>query len=741
MEKPSEKPERRSLEVIVELKDLTEEQGWPDLMAYAYSRCGRFLERQPLERDAAKPTFGRANFELETLGEEVVVKIGPAVEVLALPRHTPVVRKVQLKARQAARLSLPIFKSSWWCWLKVPYIVTGTVVKRENGSSAPICVGEVDIYDVDVGYCLLRLPPLVIERIRDSMIDIVVNPPPVDLPEIPPRLHPDPDDWCGTGSPKPPFPPAPLNLARRLEQLPPAWAFARQRLTDIETARPRMNAMLAEMKPVEKGAYLSAEALEGVPLSKILYSNTAQFRELLIESFPVFRFWLCWYPWIYWYWWPWCWYSLEKLGTATLQPDGSFTEVVWLSICRQDTPDLWFVVRQNINGAERVIYARHPVPCNTYWNHPSGKPVHLIVTDPAAVACQQSQPVDIPDPYVMPMGIYEDEWYEIHQAHIKPPASPDAACGLYQSQDPYGTRLDLRMQFHPALRTLGANGVRYYRWSYRPLSSTGTPTPIDTPIAHRHVEWTGGNYVIKTETLGPDTVGTESNLFAVPDPTKAWLFNRNDLAFAIWYTATWGAQGGGYVKQVPDGKYELCLEMFDKNGAKVTPAAAGFQYILPTAAEGVTDHNLHVQTDGTLILNLHVDNSDTVADIKSVALSGAKAQDCQFLEYKQATDTVDIEYVAYHPNGFLDHRDLGVSRGISGTSVYSNSSSTPALPAAPATQSITVQTLLRQVGGRGPYTQCAFSIDLHTWPRTRDGHGRIRAYEAHDNSAFTLLKE
>jgi hypothetical protein len=39
------------------------------------------------------------------------------------------------------------------------------------------------------------------------------------------------------------------------------------------------------------------------------------------------------------------------------------------------------------------------------------------------------------------------------------------------------------------------------------------------------------------------------------------------------------------------------------------------------------------------------------------------------------------------------------------------------------------------------FDQCAFAAELHTWPRTRDGISRIRAYEAHDTSAFALMKK
>lgn len=724
---------RPKLEVVVDLKELAKEQGWPNIAVYVFSRSGRLLGKQSLKPDPAKPTMGRAELDIEAKQEALMVKIGPDVEDVGdLQRHNPIVNKVLVTPERKAILSFEILKPGWWCWLKVPYLVTGTVVKQPQ--NAPICIGQVDIYDVDIGYCFLRLADSIIERIRDSIIDIVMNPPPVKIEETPSWPHGD-DDYCGTPPRKPPRPPIDVDIIKKLETLPPEWAFAKQRFTELPMARARIACALEKMPLTEKHAWLNREAVEGVKISQILYSNTAQFRDLLKKKFLAFRFWLCWYPWIYWLWWPHCWwYSLEKLGTAELQPDGSFSQKIWLSVCRQDIPDLWFVVRQEINAVERVIYARHPVPCHTYWNHPSGKPVYLVVTDPNAVACDPLIPVDKTGIYVMPLGIGWDKWYEVQQAHVKPPALLDPNRGLYQGTDPYGTSLNIRMQFHDGLRGIG---VWYYRWSYR-KEGTSDWTYITTPIIHSYLTVnSAGKPVIEAETLGPKAVGTENNLFLVPDPNKDWVYDRS---FAVWNTALWDTQQGKYVPQILDGKYELRLEMFNASGNKVTPATAGFKYFLPTGpAPSVVDDALHVEADGSIIFHLHIDNRYTVADIQSVALGGAATAECQFIEYLNKSDNVAVTYVAYHPNGFLDHYDLSILRGISGTQVASLSPTIPA--SAPTTQLFTVQSLLRQVGSYGPYEQCAFAVELHTWPRTRDGYSRIRAYEAHDTSAFALVKK
>lgn len=706
------------LEVSVNLKDFEKKE--LKLAAYVFNHSGRLVAKEPIK---VKEGRGVAEFKVKETPQRLLVKVGPDVKDLKnLFRHRPISRRVEVIPGKKVELELEILKPGWICWLKVPYLVTGTVKKDDQ----PICSGEVDIYEVDFRLCFWRLPDLVIERIRDALIDVVVDPPPIEIPEILVWPNWEEDDWCPTG-PKPPFPHRKFlsdeEITSKLENLPTQFVFAKQRFIELPNARAKMDAELKKMSLPDKQAFLDREAVEGVKIDKLIHTTTKQFRELLVEKLLAFRFWLCW-PWIYWIWWPWC-YSWEKIGTAELQPDGSFSKTIWLSICNKDIPDLWFVVRQEINGVEKVIYRRHPVPCNTYWNHPSGEPVHLVVTDPDAIACFETPSTDKPGLYVMPLGIGWDGWYDVQQAHIKPgdPIGPNR--GLYHGTDPYGTELDIQMQFHDGLRGIA---VMYYRWSYRKEGASDW-VQIDKPIVHRYLTIIGGKPFIKSKSLGPDSVGSEGNLFEIPDPALDWvIINRYDRRFAGWDT-----------HNLPDGKYELRLEMFDSGGNKITdPVAKGFKYFLPLSGSvgdvWPVDDNPHIELDGSIILHMHIDNQDTVAKINSVGLGGGTfTGECQFLEYTNpATDDVVINYFAYHPNDFLSSYNLVVKRGKSGTNVASYGSTTPAPLPSGDTRSFKVQDLL------GSFPQCAFAVELHTYPRTRDGYSRIRAYEAHDTAAFAL---
>jgi hypothetical protein len=735
MENSSSTSKSVSFEVTVSLKELKKEQEWPKTAAYVFSRSGTFLGKQPLTQDVKNPTIGRAEFKIRTDVKDVIVKVGPDIEkIWMLDRYQPIVSSAKVVDKM--QMEFDLAEKLWGCWFKVAYHVIGSVKKQTGSSSGPVCAGEVSIYDVDITSCLLILPDSIIEQIRNGIIDIVVNPPPAALSPVE-FTKPvswwewEEDEYCGTKPVPGPLPRA--DIIKKLEDLPPEWTFAKERFEELPIARERMDAVLQGMTLVEKQAFLNTEVVEGVRISQILYSNTTQFRGLVTEQFEKLRFWLCWWPWIYWIWWPYCGYTLEKLGTAELQFDGSFSKTVYLSVCRHDTPDLWFVVRQNINGIDRVIYARHPVPCNTLWNHPSGKLVQLIVTDPAAIACAQQRP-GISDRYVMPIGVYEDEWHEIDQAHIKSfcDSSKDlpSACGLYKKTDPYGTRLDFRMQFHEDLRNPAPSntGVQYYRWSYRRHGDYEW-TYLDETVVHRYITKVAQGWAIEPDTLGPHTVNDTHSLFHVPDPDRGWLQNRDDLAFAIWHT-----------DRVPNGKYDLRLEMFDKNGNKVEPTTAGFTYVLPTASIGILDDKLFVE-DGGLILHLHIDNRCTVSEIRSVALNGVKAEECQFLEYEDKNkDMVNVEYVAYHPatpHNFMERYDLTISRGISG--IPKGSAALILDTTKPVRTSQTLDFAVKDL--LDSYGRCSFSVYLHTYPLTRNGQSRIRDYESSDTSNFALVEK
>lgn len=710
------------LSISVELEELGKEQEWPKISVYVFNRSGQLLVQKPLVGDRTKPGFGKADLQIDELVKEPVMKIGPDVsDLYVLERSRKYVKKLSAGQQKGLPLAFKIPKAVWICWLRKPYIVAGNV---ETAGGGAICAGEVDVYDVDLYRCFIRLPDAVIERLRDALIDIVLRPPPVIEPTRWPRWD---DDYCGTPPHVPPRPLTDQEILGKLRLLPKEWAFATERFSSVPQARSQLNVFLEKLSPVEKQAFLDRDAVEGVKVSRLLYTNTAQLRDMLANNFQPFRFYLCWYPWIYWLWWPFCWVCLEKLGTLKLQADGSFSETLWLSVCRVDVPDLWFVVRQNINGVDRVIYARYPVPCHTFYNHPSNKAVTLIVTDPDAIVCAKPVPVTTPGVYVMPLGIGDDEWYQIPQVH-GPVETAQADLGRFNYTDPYATTLGLTMQFHESLL---ANGVKYYRWSYRQAGTTSW-TALDTPIAHRYIREVSpgtGMYTVESFSLGPQTLADPAaakGLFAVKDPHLAWI--SNDRYYAVWDTT-----------KVPDGKYDLLLEMFDASGYRLTPtgnpALDKFKFILMPAATGPTVDK--TAEEGGLILHAEINNKPVVAEILSVSLDGsAPPGECQFIEYQnKVTKELIVTYRAYHPDGFMRAYSLYTRRGLSASLIAPDPAwPLPAEASTPQQARFKVTELLP-----GTCNKSAFVALLDAYPRARNGIDYIRAYEAHRTGAFAMI--
>ena len=680
--------------VNVDFKGLENSEKRPPAKAYLFSSSGQLLDSKILD-ETGKAIF-MTDYGFGKTGR-FRVAIGPETEQVSRLQDSRARTQI-IHAELGSKVKIPfeVVKPDWICWWPKFNYIMGDVKKKivadaDTTFYAPICNALVEVYEVDFLKFVIALPDSVIEDIRKKIIkkfQIV----------WPPKIFP------------PPPPPPPLEgMPEFLERS--ASGDTSSRFAVSET---NLNAF-------------SSDLTSGVNYAEIQSAPTTKLRQLFIDKAILFKPLLClWFPNLF--------LTVSSLGTVSTDATGHFS-MLKAFFCQTDEPDLYFVVRQVIGGTLKNIYSPRPISCYTYWNYKSGTNVTLIVTDPAAIACFDSPPPDKLGMYVMPLGIGNDGWYNVDQAHIKPPNVAGAMCGLYRAlppppmlppdgKDPYGTILDIQMQFHDGLRS---NGVLYYRWSYR--KATTDWTNISRPITHRHLELIAGKPALVAENLGPKT---EKQLFLVPDHNKDWVvISREDRAFAIWDTSG-----------LPNGKYQLRLEMFDTNGNKITnPSAKGFKFFLPTAAvtAGIwpVDDSLHVEPDGSIILNLHIDNSDTVADIKSIALGGTPAGECQFLEYlNKAKDKVVVTYVAFHPNGFLDRYDLVVKRGISGYVVPEpppHSFSTPA--STPTAMSYDVQHLLEN------FEQCAFTVWIKTWPRTRDGYTRIRKYESDDSSAFALMNK
>lgn len=689
----------------------------PEIMAYLFSSSGELLDSRTVTEKGTvtlKTDYG--------YGEQGKYKItvGPALEKVrelkkANARSTSVIAKIG----KAVDVGMSVYKPDWGCWFGYRYDVVGDVKKRIKPDAdttiyAPVCTSIVEIYEVDYIGFMLKLPDYRLERFRDDLLRI-----PEEI-EIPPKPLPD-----------------------------PPWPFVKKRLPGGVIEPIGKKVMLASAGPEITKSIKKAEAIAQPAAGQLNYTaikqlSTTSFRRFVVDNIAIFKPYICLYLAGQ--------YPKTLLGTAFTDTNGHFNKSLTF-FCKAEQPDLYFKVKQFISGSMQYVYEPTPVPCHTYWNHHSGEAVHLIVTNALARCHFENPSVNKPGIYVMPIGIGNDGWWKIHQGHIKPPTAADSNRGLYHPDvtstfDPYGKTLDLTMQFHDGLRNPAGPNVKYYRWSYQKDGDTGW-TNIDTPIVHRYLDQTDPLHPkIKTYKLGPNPnpnpASSEDNLFEVP-PDLDWYVehDRWDRPFAKWDTTK---LAGGNVEAAAD-KYTLKIEMFDAAGNKVTPTGAGFKFFVVEGSlvddEWPVDDAPHVQPDGSILFNVHVDNNDTVAAIESVGFTGTTPLECQFLEYTDLTQDIEVKYQAYHPNGFLSHYNLKINRGMSGTlqspadwlSVTDPAGPPITTPVAEGLTGVTVGDLL------DTYNRCAFAVRLHTYPRTRNGYYRIREYEATDVGAFALVEK
>ena len=415
----------------------------------------------------------------------------------------------------------------------------------------------------------------------------------------------------------------------------------------------------------------------------------------------------------------------EQLPNATIQSDGTFS-LDYCFLFWQAPPDLYFEVKQTIDGVVREV-ADPDIVCTTMWSYDGSQGAVITVEDPAAIA---GLPDSRPGPgylYVWPTAIGNIDLRQIDGLETL------AGTGLLPGMTPFGGTLSTQVQFDPDLR---ANNIHYYRWSYR-FGAEGF-TQVNASVTHRWQEISfmpGGvvNIHLHPVTLGPNLVGTETNLFEIPDPALPWIDIVDPVDRPFAYVDSTAGQAPGR-----SGMMTLKLEMFDAAGGHVSCGNAGhggpFQFLLPDLGGTPNDYTNapapNIDLNGDLVFELRVDNNPTTAQLPGVHAGVHTADDCGMLHYASGADTITIDYVATHPNDFLNW-SLGVSRGSHGV-VASTSGNTSSLT--PSQFNNSASTLL------GPSCiQGAFAVNLYTTARATDGYSRQSQYDASATIAFALL--
>jgi hypothetical protein len=713
-------------------------------------RSRLFLAPVPENLDDVKPTLNM----MERLGayEHVIWHAGKLVDSIRIP-GTIIDR-------------WPICL----CWVR------GRVVKA--GSALPVCGARVHICEVDkLWLWLLKLPELEVLRLRDELLKIFDEP----LQRWPRPPEPDPSPFrvvrtglVGLGEVTPQPEPAIMQFAMReltgLDMLSP-----QPEPPDIERYRPSLarlgvDRVSSQPEPAtEESIHRSALALSA-ELQAALSSNSAQIvRQALIDNLRLILPFLCLWP-------RWWWFRCDEIAVIETNTLGRFQTIIPY-LCSGDKPDLYFWVEYEIDGTWETVY-RPPKPCFTYWDYQCGTEVTIPIQNERVPACDDEP--DLPGCEVQVLSIGRT----VSTAEIQGDGVVSAIEGLTSDERPFGGKLEPRVWFSRSVLREDKD-IHYYRWSYRrltegdgsPLAAPDPWTPLTRTVVRHYAKPTPGGVTHEPYTLGPKTIGTQTNLFEikpeVPTGGVEWTVvdEREDLASAHFETSKLGSGTGACTRAYnAAGKYELKLELFKDTGDIVDWTTEGIDLRMadvaaPFGTDAVTtepapDYNRIPDTAGNTIafrMVLRVDNNCCRAEVRPVTGVGLDEKPCGFVEFTPAASAT-LHFRAVHPNNFADFRfrvKRGVNthvrnasvRGRTGTTSVNTDDATHAytltLPS-DYRETFTVTELLaamRDMDGVwiGPCSQAAFSEALHVWARATNGYSRLWRLDAFDHDGFALV--
>ncbi len=320
----------------------------------------------------------------------------------------------------------------------------------------------------------------------------------------------------------------------------------------------------------------------------------------------------------------------------------------------------------------------------------------------------------------------------------------DTDTGLHMVDAPFGGRLGLRHGYHSDLPT---PQITYYRWTYRAAAAGSPWLEFTEPVGVHYVKQVGSEVSFPVYNLGPKVVGGK-NLYEFRPHEPPSLYG----ATTQWPTTDWfGDIYSGFLNSnaLPEGKYTVKLEVFDRLGAKVTPGPDTFQFIVPTgvAPDGTITTTVATPTgDGGCAFSIYVDNRACGAYMDPPAIGDtAVTDDCGFLLYDPAVSAnadaarVRISFFATHPD---EHAMFGFYI-VRGTTLVSSAqgevSATTASPYSGDGHGHFQNNFPRLELMGSCAEKAAFSANLHVWAKATNGwHHHLTGLDAHYVRAFAL---
>ncbi len=700
---------------------------------FLFDGRGRLLARAPLADgtvafDVDPKLLQRARLVLAPADAELPAS--PSLEALRRVGAyeppmtlTPDTRRHELK---------PLLPEIWKRWLLCRCLVQGTVVRPVTVGprtlELPVCHARVHICEVDPWPRLIaKIPDLHLLRVREELLR--------------PRPEPGPIRRIA------PLRPSLLRLA----------TSAREDVVDVEALRmaaldlsPELLEEMATSQPDLVAAAMrtaSPAAVELPPeLRASLQSESPQvLRAALERHLDAIVPHMCRWPWI----WPLLRY--DEITVVDTDPHGRFAARV-LYPCNGDKPDIYVWVEYSIGGVWTPVY-RRPVACGTLWNYACGKDITVRITDPRVPWCG-----DIPDMPGMEIGVLTiGNTINVRQID---------GDGLAPGARPLGGSLEPTVWFGTGLL---AAGVTHYRWSYRRMLDATTPAEgwhaCDAFVGRHYGVVTPDSLLFKVYKVGPDDAVTGDTLFhipPVPPPAGTWapqVNARSNTASAYLLTGVPGA------RLVPDGRYELKLELFRVAGGAVT-RAKGLDFRVPPAAlaapfppdteiafEAAPESYLLRDADGAVegfVLRVLVDNSQCIAAIYPTSVPGS-TQECGFITFPSAAPHAGLAFLAEHPRGHADFA-FDVIRGSCPVGTAGSTGKTGSSPVGAYTldaagvyrANLPFAALLGSLAAppsacSGSCRRAAFAEHLHVYARATDGWSpRLDYLDAHAVAPFAL---
>ena len=653
------------------------------LAVYAFDKAGALLGTA-----AVNDKGGYALTVRLTRPADVDVVVGPA-DMAEQVRVSSAFRKSFAASEWAAesgqhrlRFSTVLPVAVWLPWWPVRICVSGHVRKIDDHdgvtSFCPVPYVKVEIFDVDREFCLWpRLRkwwPWLLDRPVVRVPDLLKEPP------VPPLPFPGPD-------------PVPeLNLAAMAGLRGGTSQLARiainpqplpPRAGSAAFSNPAVSVEL-NPQPEPPSPITSLADVTRVGEARLMDSSIAARLDKLTLTSRIA-------PWLIY---PRCFYSRVEVCQTTTDCNGYFNCCFnWWPFhfrfgrLRFDArPDIIIKVTQTVDGVPTVIYL-DPYT-STRWNV-TNTHIDLFLDEPGVICgpgCGGDQPEGTT---VFFTRVGNDYVYDINQT------SGTYHGGGY-SNVAYGYGLNIQAAMGKGLTE--AADPYYYRLSIGAGRGAGAGpfAPITSALADTRVDKV--TLMSESHTLGPQVVNGQPALYEIRN-TANYYWYWPDLV-GSWFTPT----------DVPDeGLYTVRLEVFDKNGVKLSSATVDYR-------------------DGTVappaVLPPMPDHCDLVLQVDNVApsltLDVPKAgSECGVVQF--ADVPFDVNISATQSNGRLESWNLNYVKGLAGseTNMDGESSLAGLLPLPRnKTDSSTPFTA-------GLTTTCAFSLILDAWSHIRNGYGHV----------------